>query len=173
MIFYLLTVVVLFPACVSSLGVSPRYWPLVSLVNDDRSGFSNSAIVPQWWFERVKNVTSQCSTELSSLRGNPNPLELNCYSNWLPKQGYHITTNPVYVLTSKKNNRFLIDESDKQLLDFLSPDVKFFRVVTGSNHSAFYDWHVEFPESVARNIDRSPFYLFMCNGAFIDDQKRV
>jgi len=37
MIFYLLNVVVLFPACVTSLGVSPRYWPLVSLVKHDNS----------------------------------------------------------------------------------------------------------------------------------------
>jgi len=134
---------------------------VIPLVKDDRSGFSNSAVVPQWWFERVKNVTSQCSSELRSLRGNPNALELNCFSNWLPKQGYHITTNPVYVLTSEKSNRFLIDESHKHLLDFLSPDVKFFRSITGSNHSAFYNWHVEFPKSVARNIDRH-FSMFSC-----------
>jgi len=35
MFFYLLTIVFLFPARVTSLGVSPRYWPLVSFVKHD------------------------------------------------------------------------------------------------------------------------------------------
>jgi len=39
MFFYLLTVVsiFIFPACVTSLGVSPRHWPLVSLVKRDNN----------------------------------------------------------------------------------------------------------------------------------------